>query len=471
MSAPRGLVVAATKSASGKTSVAVGLMAALARLGLRVQPFKVGPDFIDPGHHTLAAGRPSHNLDGYMCSKKTVFSIFSRHAQDADAVVVEGVMGLFDGASGRDEAGGTAEMAKWLGLPVLLVVDARSMGRSAAALVSGFARFDPDLPLAGVVFNMVGSAAHREILAEAMTAVPDVPVFGYLDRDADLAMPSRHLGLVMAGEREDGAEVVRRLADRVEAGIDLAGLLGVMPELDLPPTGPEPPAPRVARIGLARDRAFCFYYEENLRLLRSFGAEIAPFSPLSEARLPEGLDGLYLGGGYPELFVETLSANGSMTRSIREFCQSGRPVYAECGGFMYLMEFFEDSGGRRHPLAGVFPMGAVLSDRLASLGYRQVTTRASTILGPAGTVLRGHEFHYSRARPLLGPIQTAYALSGRTGPLDRPEGYMFKRVLGSYVHLHFGGNPDAARFFVAACAARHAPSRPSGPGGPVGPVP
>ncbi len=454
--APRGLVVAGTRSGCGKTSVALGLMHALRRRGQVVQAFKVGPDFIDPGHHALATGRPSHNLDGWMCDPDTVRGIFARYLADADMAVVEGVMGLFDGFSATDEAGSTGHAAKLLGLPVLLVADAASMARSVAALVGGYLHFDPDIVFCGVVLNNVASPSHAALLRQAMAAaLSRVPLWGVLPRQETLAAPSRHLGLVTAGDLEDAEARLEALADWIEAHCDVEGMIqGLCPWT--PPGGIIPPGPPAretrVRIGVARDRAFCFYYEENLRLLRQAGAELVPFSPLADTDLPPNLGGLYLGGGYPELWAERLAANAAMRQAVQAFCASGRPVVAECGGFMYLMESLTDTHGRTVPMAGVFPLRAVMGQRLAALGYRQVTTRRATPLGSAGTILRGHEFHYSRLAEDKATVTAAYALSGRQGALDVREGFLIGNTLGSYVHLHFGSNPQAARHFAAACA-------------------
>ncbi len=454
MNGARGVIVAGTHSGCGKTSVALGLMAALARSGLRVQPFKIGPDFIDPGHHVAAVGRTSHNLDGWMLPRFEMAAIFSRHCRDADAAVVEGAMGLFDGFSGSDEAGSAAAAAKCLGLPVLLVVDARSMARSAAALVKGFVEFDPDVRFAGVVCNRVASAGHREILEEALASL-DTPVLGFLPSREELAMPSRHLGLVTSEDAPMAASRIAGMADWVEEHVDLRALLDLLPEADVMP-GPgnagAPPNPPRVRIGLARDRAFCFYYEENLRRLRKAGAALVPFSPMADRALPENLDGLYLGGGYPELYAEKLGANAALLTEVREFAGSGRPVYAECGGFMYLMRSLTDDSGREYPMAGVFPFGAKMGRKRSELGYREIATTAPSLLGPAGTVARGHEFHYSFLDAAVSDLpKGAYRMTGRKGPIDRPEGFLSGGTLGSYAHLHFGSNPEIAPAFVAAC--------------------
>jgi cobyrinic acid a,c-diamide synthase len=476
---PRGLVVAGTRSGCGKTSVALGIMRALTRRGHVVQAFKVGPDFIDPGHHSLATGRASHNLDDWMCGPAGMRDIFARYAAGADMVVVEGVMGLFDGYLATDEIGSTARLAKLLGLPVLLVADAASMARSVAAMVGGYLAFDPDLTFCGVALNNAGSDSHAALLQEAMAAaLPDVPLWAVLSRHSDLAVPSRHLGLVTA---EDAPPRLDALADWIESSCDLSARLDTLPPLILPPHpggpggmippggvqgqrpwqgGPGGAAPLLAAggspspllVGIARDRAFCFYYAENLRHLETAGARLVEFSPLEDAALPEGLAGLYLGGGYPELHARRLSDNAPMRRSIRAFCEAGRPVLAECGGFMYLMQGLTDPEGKMFPMAGVFPYRAVMGQRFSALGYREVTTRAGTLLGPAGTTVRGHEFHYSRLEGNGEDVAAVYAMTGRVGAIDTPEGFLRGRTLGSYVHLHFGGNPQVAAHFIAACA-------------------
>jgi cobyrinic acid a,c-diamide synthase len=451
----RGLVIAGTQSGVGKTTVTLGLLYVLARRGLKVQPFKVGPDFIDPGHHTRAAGCVCRNLDGWMLSREANLALFRRRAREADVVVVEGVMGLFDGYDGASEAGSTAQMAKWLGLPVLLVVDARAMARSAAALVHGFASFDPALSLAGVVFNRIGSAAHLEYLNQALSCLKGVRGFGGLPRDQELAIPERHLGLATAEDHPLDDAYLGRLADRLETHLDLEGLLEALPRLTLPEEPAPAPAvtPPLVRLGVARDRAFCFYYPENLELLASFGAELVPFSPLEDRELPPGLDGVYLGGGYPELHAGQLAANAGLKQALQEAVAGGLPIYAECGGLMYLTREIRDLEGRVHPMVGVLPFAVRMLPRLKSLGYREVTLMAPGLLGPAGTRVRGHEFHYSEIVGEADGVPRLYRLTARRGGTAVSEGYRENRVLASYVHLHFGSNPEVARHLVASCRA------------------
>ncbi|MBW2027501.1 MAG: cobyrinate a,c-diamide synthase [Deltaproteobacteria bacterium] len=450
--------IAGTQSGCGKTIVSLGIMAALVRRGLRVQPFKVGPDFIDPGHHRRVTGRDCHNLDGWMIGLEYCEHIFSRYTRDADAAVVEGVMGLFDGVSGESQEGSTAEMAKHLGIPVILVIDARSMARSCAALAMGFSSFDPELPLKGVIFNRVGSDAHREFLRRAMdSALPDLPVLGGLPREEDLEIPSRHLGLVTDEDNPLDQEGIDRLAQWVERALDLDRILdetrvhgstrGTDLQQDIPRQSEQGSVP----IGIAMDRAFTFYYPENLRLLREAGARLVPFSPLRDTGLPHGVKGLILGGGYPELYCRDLAANGQMLREIKEFAMSGGPVYAECGGFMLLTNGITDKEGREHRLVGLFPANAEMRPKLQALGYREVRTRERTLLGSRGTVSRGHEFHYSDVKDMPSSVRRVYEVGDRRHPGSRPEGFMLERTLGSYIHLHWGSNPDIAGSFVEYC--------------------
>ncbi|WP_029893420.1 cobyrinate a,c-diamide synthase [Desulfohalovibrio reitneri] len=446
----RGVVVAGTRSGCGKTSAALGLAAALSRRGLRVAPFKCGPDFIDPGFLEAASGRPCHNLDSWMCGPGGVREIFARHVQGADVAVIEGAMGLFDGF-GLTEEGSAAHTAKLLGLPVLLAADASAMARSAAAMVRGYLDFDPELAFCGVLLNRVGSPRHGEILRQALAQSGiDLPV-GILLRDEGLAAPSRHLGLVQAEEHLNPSRL-GALAEWVESSLDLDSLLDTLPECDPAPSADPEPAPPRARIGLAWDPAFRFYYHENLRLLRAAGAELVPFSPVADRRPPENLDGLYLGGGYPELHGLRLSDNASMRRAVRGLAESGLPIYAECGGFMFLMDSLVMDTGQLCRMCGLFPYRATMNARFSALGYRAVETRQDSILGPAGTLARGHEFHYSSIPEETYRQATLFSTADRNGPREGPEGFTRHQTAASYIHLHFGSNPALAANFVTACA-------------------
>jgi cobyrinic acid a,c-diamide synthase len=455
---PAPLIIAAPASGSGKTTVTLALLAALRRRGLTVAPFKVGPDFIDPGHHAAVCGRTSRNLDGWMCGESGVRETFDRGCLGAEVAVVEGVMGLFDGASGDNDAGSTAEIARWLGGRILLVVDARSQARSAAALVQGFSRFDPGLEFAGVIFNRVGSARHAQLLRDALASVPGLPpLLGCLPRDEELALPERHLGLVTAADTQPDDTFYARLADWLERHVDLEALLlppplakggrgGFSPaEIPLNPPLPKGEVKPRVKIAVARDEAFCFCYPENLELLQAAGAEIVPFSPLRDPSLPAGIEGLYLPGGYPELHAERLAQNVGLLRAIREAAAAGLPVYAECGGFMLLAESIDGQ-----PMAGVFSARARMLPKRKALGYREMTFAHDTILGPAGTMIRGHEFHYSEI-DMPKRISRAYQLARADGTRLEDEGFVSGNVLGSYVHLHFGSNPQVPANFVESC--------------------
>lgn len=447
--------MAGTQSGAGKTTITLGLMAALKRRGLRVAPFKVGPDFIDPGHHTALTGTISRNLDGWMLERETNRTTFWNAVRGADIAVVEGVMGLYDGYDGRSEAGSTAQMAKWLGLPVILVVGARSMARSAAALVQGFEGFDPELNFAGVVFNHLGSDRHLTYLQEAIEGHVTTPCLGGLRRDSVTTIPERHLGLLTAEDHRLSEAQIEELADAIEAGIDLDRLLDSLPEIAMDTSGSPPVSvslqthPRV-RIAVARDRAFCFYYAENLELLERAGAQIVPFSPLSDKQLPADIGGIYFGGGYPELHAAALAANTGLLQAVKKASRTEMPIYGECGGFMYLCREIVDVEGLAHPMTGCLPFKSRMIGSLKSLGYREIHLRRSTLLGPADTRLRGHEFHYSETEIDAG-WQGVYEVSDRQGRPKANEGFITQQTLGSYYHLHFGSQPAAAAHYVAAC--------------------
>jgi len=428
-------------------------MAALKRRGLIVAPFKVGPDFIDPGHHTKLTGRTSRNLDGWMLPEDYNRKSFQRAVAGADMAVVEGVMGLYDGYDGKSEAGSTGQMAKLIGLPVVLVVDAASMARSAAALVQGFENFDSDLQFAGVIFNNLGSVGHLKYLTDALLDNVRMPCLGGILRNHQVSIPERHLGLVTEDEHILTNERAAQLADLIETHVDVNRLLDRLEERPLPNVG-ETAGGRDARvrIGVARDKAFYFYYQDNLELLAKAGAEIVQFSPLDDQRLPADLDGLYLGGGYPELSARTLSENAPMRSAIQTLSRQGLPVYAECGGFMYLCRELTDLKGRSYPMTGCFPFRARMSKRLRALGYREVTLAYDTILGNAGLVIRGHEFHYSAIdENTTSDIDTVYSVTKRANSQKLAGGFQVNRTLGSYTHLHFGSCPAAAEAFINTC--------------------
>src|SRR5712692_4532794 len=444
------LVIAGVSSGVGKTTVTLGLLEALHRRGLAVQAFKVGPDFIDPAYHALATGRPSYNLDGWMCGREQVVATVGERAAQADLALVEGVMGCFDGTDGLTEDGSTAQIAKWLGAPVVLVLDAGALVRSAAALVLGFERFDPDLVLAGVIFNRTGGAVHRQWLAQAVTSACKARPLGALPSDSDVALPERHLGLVTAVEGGYSSELRQRLAGLIEAHVDIDTLVGLA-RSEVARRAPSARSTTVsATIAVARDRAFQFYYPDNLQALEHAGARLVFWSPMADQVLPEA-DGLYIGGGYPELYGHALAANAPMREAVRIFARSGRPVYAECGGLMYLAESLTDLDGHVWPMAGVLPATVVMERGRLVIGYREVTLTSAGPLGPAGTRARGHEFHCSRLGDIPAAVARLYAVTDGRGGTPRAEGFVIDGVLLSYVHLHFGSNPALAANFVAAC--------------------
>ncbi|MGW8328369.1 cobyrinate a,c-diamide synthase [Streptomyces sp. NPDC055897] len=479
------LVIAAPASGSGKTTVATGLMAAFARTGLAVSPHKVGPDYIDPGYHSLATGRPGRNLDAYMCGPDLVAPLFAHGARGCDLAVVEGVMGLYDGASGLGELASTAQVSKLLRAPVVLVVDASSQSRSVAALVHGFASWDPEVRIGGVILNKVGSDRHEALLREALEDV-GIPVLGALRRAPQVDTPSRHLGLVPVAERRaDAVDAVAAMAAQVRAGCDLEGLLALArtapplgaeawdPAFESPHPAPslKPPAdgssaagpgargcapdpaprtpgphegPKAPRpvIAVAGGSAFTFSYAEHPELLAAAGAEVVTFDPLKDEQLPPGTSGLVIGGGFPEVYADELSANERLRKAVAELARSGAPVAAECAGLLYLARSLDGQ-----PMCGVLDADARMSGRL-TLGYREAVAVRDNSLAVAGTRLRGHEFH----RTVIEPGAGADPAWGVVHPERRVEGFVQRGVHASYLHTHWAARPEVARRFAEGCA-------------------
>jgi cobyrinic acid a,c-diamide synthase len=444
--------------------VTLGLVAALRARGLVVQTFKVGPDFLDPTHLRRASGRPCYNLDGWMSGRDHVIRLVDEATTGADIAIIEGVMGLFDGAEATTSAGSSAEIARWLGAPVLLVVNAHGQARSIAPLVKGFATFEEGVHVAAVMANHCGSERHRAWLADSLQASDGPPLIGALARGALPELPSRHLGLVTANAENLSDERLAALGDALAQGVDLDALLKQAgqavngfkaPPTRVPPTGVKSQAK--LRLGLAWDDAFHFYYEDNLELLSAVGFQLVRFSPLHDRSLPPDLDALYLGGGYPEEHAEALANNPSLLTQLRAFAQSGRAVYAECGGLMALCQAIETRAGQRHTLAGVLPATVRMLPRFKALGYVEATTTCPGPWGPAGTVVRGHEFHYSELLEAPSPDQgwqQSYELCHRRTTKTQYEGYLRDGVLASYVHLHFAAQPEVAHQFLAFCRSR-----------------
>lgn len=447
------LVVAGVHSGVGKTTLTTAIMGALTRRGLKVQPFKVGPDYIDPGYHTAATGRVSRNLDAWFLGENGVREMFARSAADSDISIVEGVMGLYDGR-GSGEEGSTAHVAKILKAPVLLVLDARSMARSAAALVKGYKSFDPEVNLAGVFLNRVGSHRHFKLLQEAIEENCGVPVIGRAGRWDGLELPERHLGLLPTAEKEGVRPFIEALSERVTLELDLEPLVKLArmaPSLSLPPTRIFPPdsMPASVRLGVVMDSAFNFYYHDGLDLLSALGAEIVPCSALAGA-FPGDIDGLYIGGGFPEMFARELSENRVFIDGARAAHARGMPIYAECGGLMYLTRAVTDFQGKRYQMAGIIPGECRMQNRRAALGYVTATALRDNILVAGGQSLRGHEFHYSTLD--LDPGSPgAYHLFKEGVEGYKTDGYAGNNLLASYLHIHFAGSPAAARGFIKKC--------------------
>jgi len=446
------VVVAATGSGVGKTTATVGLISALRARGLKVATFKCGPDYLDPTYHQRAAGVTSHNLDGWMMGRDAVLATFARASRDFDLAVIEGMMGLFDSATPTGDEGSTAEIAKWLDAPVLLVADVSGMARSIAAMASGYAHFDRALNVAGVICNRVGSRGHLDMLRMASA---EVPVVGGLPENTEPAFPERHLGLRSADEDAVPQRLFDAWGELAAQWLDLDAIVSIAraaPALEIDDAiGSHRNGRRSCRIGLAWDDAFHFYYEDNLRRLEECGAEIVRFSPSRDAVLPEA-DGLYFGGGYPEVLARELSSNHRMIDSVRRFAESTRPIYAECGGLMYLAEAIRTLDGAVWPMVGLIPGVAVMSAKLQALGYVEVETRAPSILGPAGTRFRGHQFRYSILDHDGAEVPPhLYTVRPKWGP-EFEEGYAYENVVASYVHAHWASNPQVAEAFVRACA-------------------
>jgi cobyrinic acid a,c-diamide synthase len=448
----KAFLVAGTASGVGKTTVALAIIAALRSRQLTVQPFKCGPDFIDGGHLAQVANRAARNLDTWMLDPEVNREIFSRASANCDVAVVEGMMGLFDGVTGSSDEGSTAEIAKLLDLPAVLVLDAGNSARSIAAVVRGFETFDPKLRFAGIVLNRVAGDAHFGMLDSAIRQSSSVPVLGWLPTETDAVIPERHLGLHTAAEGiRVSLSILTKLGDR----LDLEQLLSTTDRKQRFETARPPSVESTyhgVRIGVARDQAFSFYYEDNLDLLREHGAEIMEFSPLKDSTLPENLHALYFGGGYPELHAATLAGNGRLLGDIREFAEANKPIYAECGGLMYLAEKLTTIEGQSYSMACVLPVAVEMTQSLVHFGYADVEFAHDCLLGKEGTAVRGHSFHCSRviARSSLPrAYRIHYSLSGQR----EEEGFAHRQALGTYIHLHFRSNPSLASHFLRQAVA------------------
>jgi cobyrinic acid a,c-diamide synthase len=451
----RAVVIAGAASGVGKTTVAAAIMGALTERGYKVQPFKAGPDYIDPSYHGAVCGFPCRNLDTWLLSPEAIRELFHRAMVGKDIAVIEGVMGLYDGANGDDDAGSTAQLAKLLGLPVVLVLDASKSSRSVGAVALGFKAFDPEVNLAGVILNGIAGDLHLE-LAQPSLQVAGVTPLGYLPGRQDFTLPERHLGLIPTAEGHLAAAYYQHLAQQAENTVDLDRLLALAAQAAVPAVSastlfPEVPVEPVTTIAVAMDKAFNFYYPDSLDLLSAWGADLLPFSPLEDTALPLNAHGVYMGGGFPEMFAEPLCHNASMRASIRAAAERGLPIYAECGGLMYLGRGIEDLEGRYYEMVGVLPGRSTMQGARLTLGYRTIRATQRNCLLAAGETVRGHEFHFSSMADGAPVLPSAYEVLDQPG---RCEGFITHQVLASYIHIHMGSKASLAPRFVATCTRR-----------------
>ncbi|MGO4886978.1 cobyrinate a,c-diamide synthase [Anaerobacillus sp. MEB173] len=448
------LVIAGTGSGVGKTTLTIGLMAALKQKGLNVQGFKCGPDYIDPSYHTAVTGRQSRNLDSWMLTEETMKEIFVRGSTGADISIIEGVMGFYDGKSPTSNKGSTAEISCLLYAPVLLVINIASMARSAAAIVKGYQLLDPNVNIAGVILNQAGSKGHYELCKEAIEQECHVPVLGYLLRGDGPSIPERHLGLIPAIERGELDTFFHELGVTISEKVDLEQIVNIAKQAPIIEVeenlfkNNETRKEDSVKIAVAKDSAFNFYYQENLELLEQAGAELVYFSPAAGELLPEHIDGLYIGGGFPEEFAVQLAENVALKEQIREKVEQGLPTFAECGGYMYLTESITTTEDQTYPMVGIIPGQVSMQKRFAALGYREVTALETNILLEKGEQARGHEFHYSTFTS-DDELPYVYHSKGLRG--EGKEGYVRENLVAGYTHIHFASNSSIPARFVAAC--------------------
>lgn len=447
----RRLVIAGTSSGVGKTTLTIGILSALKQKGLTVQGFKCGPDYIDPSYHTAVSGRKSRNLDSWMLNEQVLKEVLHKGSQGADISIIEGVMGFYDGKDPTSDKGSTADISLITNSPVLLVVQCNAMARSAAAIVKGFQLFNEQVNIVGVIANQVGSEGHYLLVKKAIEQECNIPVVGYLTKNTDLTMPERHLGLIPSIERGELTPFFDQLGKKVSETIDMGQLYDIAltsSAIDQKSALFQRKRGPVVKLAVARDEAFNFYYEENLELLETFGAELVYFSPLAGETLPKDVQGVYIGGGFPEEFAEKLSLLTDVKTSIKEAIESGMPTFAECGGFMFLCESMVTSDKRKYSMVGVLPGEILMSDKLAAIGYREVSGVNGNFLFDGDEQVRGHEFHYSTYSSSES-INAAFETRGRKGTMK--EGIIYKNLVGGYTHLHFASCPTLAERWINRC--------------------
>jgi cobyrinic acid a,c-diamide synthase len=448
----RRIVIAGTGSGVGKTTLTIGVMAALMKKGLTVQGFKCGPDYIDPSYHTAVTKRNSRNLDSWMLTKDLVLDIFTHGSQGSDISIIEGVMGFFDGKSPETNEGSTAEISMITKSPVLLVVNCESMARSAAAIVKGFQVFAEGPTIVAVIANKVGSEGHYQLVKKAIEQECHVPVIGYLKRELDIEIPERHLGLIPSMERGELDSFFDKVGTLVSETVDIDRLLELAVAEPLEANREssifEKQREHLVKVAVAKDSAFNFYYPENLEIMEAKGIEIVYFSPLADEEIPDDADGLYIGGGFPEEFAQDLACNLKSMRSVKQAIEGGLPTLAECGGFMYLTEFIETTDMKKFEMAGVIPGSVHMQTKLAALGYREITGQnANFIL--EDMIARGHEFHYSTFQALEEDIPYAYETIGMRGV--NKEGYLLHNLAAGYTHFHFASCPGMVENWIKKC--------------------
>ncbi|CNI60876.1 cobyrinate a,c-diamide synthase [Yersinia mollaretii] len=462
-SGKHAFIIAGTGSGCGKTTVTLGILRALMARGLSVQPFKVGPDYLDTGWHTAVSGVTSRNLDAFMLPTATLNGLYNQHMRHTDVAVIEGVMGLYDGYGTDPDYCSSAAMAKQLGCPVILLVDGKAVSTSVAATVMGFCQFDPKLVIAGVIVNRVNSDSHYQLLRHAIEHYCGIPVLGRLPMMDEVALPSRHLGLIPAPERSgsgkqpDSDPRWQRLAQQIEATLDLDRLLALTHCVALPAgTPPELPPHALAdglTLALAEDEAFNFYYPDNLDLLEQAGVRIHRFSPLHDRQLP-ACQMIYLGGGYPEIHAAKLAANTAMRAALQQAHRQQIPLYAECGGLMYLGDGLTDEQGQRHSMVGILSGESRMGKRLTRFGYCQAEARRDTLLAAQGETLRGHEFHYSDFTSALTPAFDSSKWRDGVALQRWQSGYQVANTQASYLHLHFAQRPGLLNGWLSAARSR-----------------